>query len=57
MLFRSWLGGPLIAKDRLEALLAAPADRDLICLVAAGYPAESPQVGRRPLAEILEFIR
>ena len=52
-----WLGGPLIAKDRLEALLAAPADRDLICLVAAGYPAESPQVGRRPLAEILEFIR
>ena len=52
-----WLGAPLIAKDRLEALLKAPAQMSLTSLVAVGYPAETPVVGRKPLAEIFEVIR
>ncbi len=52
-----WLGAPLIAKRELETLLNAPAEASLVCLVAAGYPAESPRRDRRPVEEVLEFIR
>ena len=52
-----WLGAPLIAKPELEALLKAPPEASLVCLVAAGYPDESPQRERRPVEEVLEFIR
>jgi nitroreductase len=37
--------------------LKVPADLNLVCLVAIGYPAESPQKDRRPVEEVLEFIR
>jgi nitroreductase len=52
-----WLGAPLIAKKEIEAIMKAPEDKSLVCLVAAGYPDESPQKGRGPVEEVLEFIR
>jgi len=52
-----WLVAPLSAKKEIEATLKAPANMDLVCLVALGYPAESPQKDRRPVEEVLEFIR
>ena len=52
-----WLANPLIAKKQIESLLKAPAGLDLVCLVAIGYPAESPQKDRRPVDEVMEFIR
>jgi len=51
-----WLAAPLIAKKEIEALLNAPADKDLVCLVAAGYPDESPQKERKPVNDVLEII-
>ncbi len=51
-----WLGAPLMAKDEVEAIMKAPADSSLVCLVAVGYPDESPKKERRPVEEILEFI-
>jgi nitroreductase len=52
-----WLGAPLIAKKEIETLMKAPEEMSLVCLVAAGYPDESPQRDRRPVEEVLEFIR
>lgn len=52
-----WLGAPLVAKKEIETILKAPENMSLVCLVAAGYPDESPQRGRRPVEEVLEFIR
>jgi nitroreductase len=52
-----WLGAPLMAKKEIEAILRVPANLSLICLVAVGYPDESPQRERKPVAEVLEFIR
>jgi nitroreductase len=52
-----WLGAPLIAKQEIETLLKAPEEMSLVCLVAAGYPDESPQKERRSVEEVLEFIR
>jgi nitroreductase len=52
-----WLGAPLIAKQEIETLLKAPEEMSLVCLVAAGYPDEAPQRDRRPVEEVLEFIR
>jgi len=52
-----WLGNPLIAKKEIESMLKVPADLNLVSLVAMGYPAESPQKDRRPVEEVMEFIR
>lgn len=52
-----WLGNPLIAKKEIERMLKVPADLNLVSLVAMGYPAESPQKDRRPVEEVMEFIR
>ena len=52
-----WLANPLIAKKQIENMLKVPAGMDLVCLVAIGYPAESPQKDRRPVDEVMEFIR
>lgn len=51
-----WLASPLQAKKEIENILNAPADMDLICLIAVGYPDESPLKDRRPVDEVLEFI-
>jgi len=52
-----WLAAPLSAKKQIETLLKVSADMDLVCLVAAGYPDESPKKDRRPVEEVMEFIR
>ena len=52
-----WLGAPLMAKKEIETILKVPANQDLICLVAVGYPYESPQKDRKPVDQVLEFIK
>jgi nitroreductase len=52
-----WLGAPLMAKKEIETILNIPEKMSLICLVAVGYPDESPQKDRNPVEEVLEFIR
>jgi nitroreductase len=51
-----WLGAPLMAKKEIETLLNVPPNLSLLCLVAVGYPEESPQKERRPIEEVLRFI-
>jgi nitroreductase len=51
-----WLGAPLVAKREIESILKAPPMFDLVCLVAVGYPEESPEKGRRPVEEVMGFI-
>jgi len=52
-----WLGAPLMAKREIETILKAPAGLDVTGLVAVGHPDESPQKGRKPVDQVLEFIR
>jgi nitroreductase len=52
-----WLGGPLIAMKEIKTLLKSPAGLDLTGLIAVGYPDESPQKDRKPVEQVLEFIR
>jgi nitroreductase len=52
-----WLVAPLMAKKEIETLLRVPANLSLICLVAVGYPDESPQKERKPLEQVIEFVR
>jgi nitroreductase len=51
-----WLGAPLMAKKEIETILNVPPNLSLVCLVAVGYPEESPQKERRPVEEVLRFI-
>ncbi len=52
-----WLVSPIQAKKEIETILKAPSTMNLVCLVAVGYPDESPQKDRRPLDQVLEFVR
>lgn len=52
-----WLASPLMAKEEIEALLKVPPEMNLVCLIAVGYPDESPQKDRKPVEEVLTFIR
>ncbi len=52
-----WLVAPLMAKKEIETLLKVPSTLSLICLVAVGYPDESPQKDRKPVEQVLEFVR
>jgi nitroreductase len=52
-----WLGAPLMAKKKIETILNVPSSLSLICLVAVGYADESPQKERKPVDQILEFVR
>jgi nitroreductase len=52
-----WLGAPLVAKKEIETLLKVPANLSFICLVAVGYPDESPQKDRKPVEQVMEFVR
>ena len=52
-----WLVAPLMAKREIEAILKVPPELNLVCLVAVGYPNESPQKDRKPVEEVLEFVR
>lgn len=53
----TWLGAPLIAKKEIETILDIPIDLSFVCLVAVGYPDESPQKERKPVDQVLKFIR
>ncbi|MDI6764100.1 MAG: nitroreductase family protein [Thermodesulfobacteriota bacterium] len=52
-----WLGAPLMAKKEIETLTKAPENLSLVCLVAVGYADELPQKDRKPVDQVLEFIR
>ncbi len=52
-----WLVSPLQAKKEIETVLKAPSTMDLVALVAVGYPDESPQKDRKPVDQVLEFVR
>ncbi len=52
-----WLAAPLIAKGEIERLLSVPKGMDLISLVAVGHPDESPHKDRKPVSEVVEWIR
>lgn len=51
-----WLGQPLLAKKEIEDILEVSENMNLVCLVAVGYPNESPQKDRRPLEQVMKFI-
>jgi nitroreductase len=51
-----WLGAPLMAKKEIETLLNVQPNLSLVCLVAVGYPDESPQRDRKPVDQVSEFI-
>ena len=51
-----WLVSPIQAKKEIEAILKASSNMDLICLIAVGYPDESPQRDRNPVDQVLEFV-
>jgi nitroreductase len=51
-----WLVAPLQAKKEIETILDISQNMSLICLVAVGYPDESPQKDRKPVDEVLRFI-
>jgi len=51
-----WLIGPLMAKEEIEKILGVK-NKDLICLVALGYPDETPVQTRKPLEEVMTFVR
>jgi nitroreductase len=51
-----WLVSPIQAKKEIEAILKGPSNMNLICLVAVGYPDESPWRDRKPVEQVLEFV-
>jgi len=52
-----WLGAPLMAKKEIETIMKASENLSLVCVVAVGYPDESPQRDRKPVEEVLRFVR
>lgn len=51
------LTGPLAAADALRELLEVDRRRDLVCLIALGYPSETPSPApRRPVSQIARFL-
>jgi len=46
-----------MAKKEIETLTKAPENLSLVCLVAVGYADELPQKDRKPVDQVLEFIR
>jgi len=51
-----WLVSPIQAKKEIETILKVESGMDLICLVAVGYPDQSPQKDRKPVDQVLEFV-
>jgi nitroreductase len=52
-----WLAAPLLAKGELEAILKVDRSLSLVCLVAVGHPGETPHRDRKPVDQVLEFVR
>jgi nitroreductase len=42
---------------KVAAAFGAPADRQLVAIISFGYPAESPQVDKKPLGDVLHWDR
>ena len=51
-----WLVSPIQAKKEIETILKVSPTMALVCLVAVGYPNESPQKDRKPVDQVLEFV-
>jgi nitroreductase len=45
-----------MAKQGIESVLKIPKDLSMICLIAVGYPDESPRKDRNPVDQVLEFV-
>ena len=43
--------------EEIESILKVSKDLSLVCLVVLGYPDESPHKDRKPVDEVLEFVR
>ena len=52
-----WLGAPLIAKREIETLLKVSTNLGLICLVAVGYANESPSKDRKPVDDVMTWVK
>jgi nitroreductase len=52
-----WMAAPLQAKAQIESLLDVLPGKSLIALVALGIADESPKKDRKPVDEVLTFIR
>lgn len=52
-----WMVSPIQAKKEIETMLKSPPNMSLICLIAVGYADESPHKERRPVDEVLQFVR
>ena len=51
-----WVAGSKQAyAPKVASAFGAPADRQLIAIVSFGYPAESPQIDKRPLGNVLHW--
>ncbi|MGC4117238.1 MAG: nitroreductase family protein [Myxococcales bacterium] len=52
-----WMSGPLLARDRICALLNIGKPWKMLGCVALGWPAEAPvATGRKPLAKVVEWF-
>lgn len=51
-----WLASPLMAKQEIETILDVPSEMNLVCLIAVGYPDESPEKDRKPVEEVMRII-
>lgn len=53
----SGMTGPLLASDRLRALLSVPPSWSIAALIPVGHPAETPgPTSRKPLAHVVQWI-
>jgi len=51
-----WLVAPLQAKKEIETILKVKPTMALVCLIAVGYPDESPLKDRKPVEQVSEFV-
>ena len=52
-----WLGAPLMAKREIETLLKVPTNLGMTCLVAVGYANESPSRNRKPVDDVMTWVK
>ena len=53
-----WVAGTQQAySPGVAAAFGAPPDRQLVAIVSFGYPAESPQIEKKPIQEVLHWER
>ena len=53
-----WVGGYQTPyAGAVREMLGAPADQQLVALVAVGYPAEEPAVEKKPLGDVIRWER